>query len=159
MHGILLHGLAVQISRMSLASMGWMGTANLVGAAIYAARVCTASRLGHHSLLTAADSREVGTCPVRHVRGEPSDTARCSHSGGVYSLLWGGRGLFNSACSAKCMFPQVKNGLSSWRTRSIENRRCFDIGTRGTRPRLLYCFTYMAHRASGSGRPYVHLYR
>lgn len=39
MHGILLHGLAVQISRMSLASMGWMGTANLVGAAIYAARI------------------------------------------------------------------------------------------------------------------------
>lgn len=38
-HGLLLYGWEVQRSRMSLLYMGWMATANLVGAAIYAARV------------------------------------------------------------------------------------------------------------------------
>ena len=39
MHGLLVYGWAVQKSRMSLVWMGWMATSNLVGAAIYAARV------------------------------------------------------------------------------------------------------------------------
>ncbi|OAA55650.1 Hly-III-related protein [Cordyceps fumosorosea ARSEF 2679] len=38
-HGLLLYGWKVQKSRMSLVWMGWMATANLVGAAIYAARI------------------------------------------------------------------------------------------------------------------------
>lgn len=38
-HGLLLYGWELQRSRMSLVYMGWMATANLVGAAIYAARV------------------------------------------------------------------------------------------------------------------------
>ncbi|EGX89007.1 hemolysin-III channel protein Izh2, putative [Cordyceps militaris CM01] len=38
-HGLLLHGWELQKSRMSLVWMGWMATANLVGAAIYAARI------------------------------------------------------------------------------------------------------------------------
>lgn len=38
-HGLLLHGWELQKSRMSLMWMGWMATANLVGACIYAARV------------------------------------------------------------------------------------------------------------------------
>ncbi|KAL9534612.1 ADIPOR-like receptor [Sphaerulina musiva] len=38
-HGLLLYGWEVQRSRMSLLYMGWMATANLVGAAIYAARI------------------------------------------------------------------------------------------------------------------------
>ncbi|KAK8045041.1 hypothetical protein PG993_005065 [Apiospora rasikravindrae] len=38
-HGLVLHGWEVQRSRMSLVWMGWMATSNLVGAAVYAARV------------------------------------------------------------------------------------------------------------------------
>ena len=38
-HGLILHGWKVQNDRMSLIWMAWMGTSNLVGAAIYAARV------------------------------------------------------------------------------------------------------------------------
>lgn len=49
-HGLLLHGWEVQKSRMSLVWMGWMATANLVGATIYAARVCC-SESRHNVLL------------------------------------------------------------------------------------------------------------
>ncbi|KAM3471474.1 hypothetical protein MY8738_009309 [Beauveria namnaoensis] len=38
-HGLLLYGWELQKSRMSLVWMGWMATANLVGALIYAARI------------------------------------------------------------------------------------------------------------------------
>ena len=38
-HGLVLHGWELQNSRMSLVWMGWMATANLVSAVIYAARV------------------------------------------------------------------------------------------------------------------------
>ncbi|KAK8121488.1 hypothetical protein PG999_005608 [Apiospora kogelbergensis] len=38
-HGLLVYGWAVQKSRMWLVWMGWMATSNLVGAAIYAARI------------------------------------------------------------------------------------------------------------------------
>ncbi|XWX00545.1 hypothetical protein V2A60_008565 [Cordyceps javanica] len=38
-HGLWIYGWEVQRSRMSLVWMGWMATANLVGAAIYAARI------------------------------------------------------------------------------------------------------------------------
>ncbi|KFH43607.1 Adiponectin receptor protein-like protein [Hapsidospora chrysogenum ATCC 11550] len=38
-HGLALHGWVLQKLRMSLAWMGWMATANLVGAVIYATRV------------------------------------------------------------------------------------------------------------------------
>jgi hypothetical protein len=38
-HGLVLYGWEVQRDRMSLVWMGWMATANLLGAAIYAARV------------------------------------------------------------------------------------------------------------------------
>ncbi|PMB73889.1 Adiponectin receptor protein [Beauveria bassiana] len=38
-HGLILHGWELQKSRMSLVWMGWMATANLVGALIYAARI------------------------------------------------------------------------------------------------------------------------
>ncbi|OAA75987.1 Hly-III-related protein [Akanthomyces lecanii RCEF 1005] len=37
-HGLVIHGWELQKSRMSLVWMGWMATANLVGACIYAAR-------------------------------------------------------------------------------------------------------------------------
>lgn len=40
-HGLTLYGWEVQKDRMSLVWMGWMATANLLGAAIYAARVIT----------------------------------------------------------------------------------------------------------------------
>lgn len=39
-HGVVLHGWDIQKTRMSLSWMAWMATSNLVGAAIYAARVC-----------------------------------------------------------------------------------------------------------------------
>ncbi|KJZ80318.1 hypothetical protein HIM_00168 [Hirsutella minnesotensis 3608] len=38
-HGLALHGWELQRERMSLIWMGWMAAANLIGAAIYAARV------------------------------------------------------------------------------------------------------------------------
>jgi adiponectin receptor len=38
-HGLLLFGWQVQKARMSLVYMGWMATANITGALIYAARV------------------------------------------------------------------------------------------------------------------------
>lgn len=38
-HGIILHGLETQTARMSLDWMMWMLVTNLVGAAVYAARV------------------------------------------------------------------------------------------------------------------------
>ncbi|KAH0491860.1 hypothetical protein TgHK011_003263 [Trichoderma gracile] len=38
-HGLLVHGWAVQKAHMSLNWMAWMATSNIVGAAIYAARV------------------------------------------------------------------------------------------------------------------------
>jgi adiponectin receptor len=38
-HGLILYGWEVQKGRMSLVWIGWMATANLLGAAIYAARV------------------------------------------------------------------------------------------------------------------------
>ncbi|KAI6081445.1 putative hemolysin-III channel protein Izh2 [Hypoxylon rubiginosum] len=38
-HGLMLHGWERQKSHMSLVWMGWMATSNLVGAAIYAARI------------------------------------------------------------------------------------------------------------------------
>lgn len=38
-HGLLLHGWELQTTRMSLKFMGWMGATNLLGAAVYAARV------------------------------------------------------------------------------------------------------------------------
>lgn len=38
-HGLVIHGWELQKSRMSLVWMGWMATANLVGACIYAMRV------------------------------------------------------------------------------------------------------------------------
>jgi adiponectin receptor len=38
-HGLLLYGWEQQNGRMSLEWMSWMATANLLGAAIYAARV------------------------------------------------------------------------------------------------------------------------
>lgn len=40
-HGILLHGFSIQNQRMSLDWMALMAILNLVGATIYAARVCT----------------------------------------------------------------------------------------------------------------------
>ena len=39
LHGVVLHGWAIQDRRMSLTWMVWMATFNLVGAATYAARV------------------------------------------------------------------------------------------------------------------------
>lgn len=42
-HGILLHGWALQNQRMSLNWMALMATFNLLGATIYAARVCFSS--------------------------------------------------------------------------------------------------------------------
>jgi adiponectin receptor len=38
-HGLIIHGWALQSAHMSLLWMAWMATSNLVGAAIYAARV------------------------------------------------------------------------------------------------------------------------
>ncbi|KAE8450599.1 hypothetical protein EG329_005943 [Mollisiaceae sp. DMI_Dod_QoI] len=38
-HGILIHGIAIQKQRMSLDWMVWMGTFNIIGAIVYAARV------------------------------------------------------------------------------------------------------------------------
>lgn len=38
-HGLIIHGWALQRAHMSLHWMAWMATSNLVGAAIYAARV------------------------------------------------------------------------------------------------------------------------
>jgi adiponectin receptor len=41
LHGLLVHGWEVQNARMSFVWVGWMAVANLVGAAIYVARVNT----------------------------------------------------------------------------------------------------------------------
>ena len=38
-HGIALHGAAIQARRMALVWMGWMALANLLGAVVFAARV------------------------------------------------------------------------------------------------------------------------
>ncbi len=38
-HGIMLHGLELQIKRMRLDRMGLMAALNLIGASVYAARV------------------------------------------------------------------------------------------------------------------------
>lgn len=38
-HGIMLHGLELQMKRMSLDQMGLMAALNLIGASVYAARV------------------------------------------------------------------------------------------------------------------------
>lgn len=49
-HGLVLYGWELQKARMSLVWMGWMATANLTGAAIYAARVKSLKHKGlvHH---------------------------------------------------------------------------------------------------------------
>jgi adiponectin receptor len=39
LHGFLIHGWEVQTARMSFVWVGWMAVANLVGAAVYVARV------------------------------------------------------------------------------------------------------------------------
>jgi adiponectin receptor len=39
LHGLLIHGWEVQNARMSFVWVGWMAVANLVGAAVYVARV------------------------------------------------------------------------------------------------------------------------
>ena len=41
LHGLLVHGWEVQNARMSFVWVGWMAVANLVGAAVYVARVNT----------------------------------------------------------------------------------------------------------------------
>jgi hypothetical protein len=41
LHGLLVHGWELQNERMSFVWVGWMAVANLVGAAVYVARVKT----------------------------------------------------------------------------------------------------------------------
>lgn len=68
-HGLILYGWEVQKDRMSLVWMGWMATANLLGAGIYAARVdkhCPIPRCSS-STDSFLDSRKMVAFHIRYL--------------------------------------------------------------------------------------------